>query len=436
MKLKTLKIIGISINISNTGPAFTWYQSAVFEAVEPPRRSRGRLVMHGLVMFGREFCYAVEAAFVTPVLLSVGLPRSMYSLVWLISPVLGFILQPVIGSASDYCRSPWGRRRPYILSLGIMMLVGITMFLNGDAVVSGKAFIFINFYCKIILLISGKNQFYDFIHDLKIKKAFPGNLYVFCYPAGLGGAFGYLIGAMDWGHSALGVLLGSEYQVIYFFSAITWGFFLTVHLFSIPETPLKKQQHTSESTAPTAPLILASNGTGYGALPKDPVPAPEIRPRSFSALSEANAVTSSAKQPSKEVSSLARVPPGLHLHSYPNSFTFTAQFVLQQLSHVYLLITAVSTLSPVLSHVLCPYGPALVYEHRKQGKEDPSAQGRGTGVDCAALTCMVQLAQIIVGAGLGALVNLAGSVVVVVLSASTMALIGCLFIAVFIRHVD
>lgn len=112
--------------------------SAVFGAVEPPRRSRGRLILHGLVMFGREFCYAVEAAFVTPVLLSVGLPRSLYSLVWLISPILGFLLQPIIGSASDYCRSSWGRRRPYILVLGILMLLGITLFLNGDAVISGE----------------------------------------------------------------------------------------------------------------------------------------------------------------------------------------------------------------------------------------------------------------------------------------------------------
>lgn len=61
---------------------------------------------------------------------------------------------------------------------------------------------------------------------------------------------------------------------------------------------------------------------------------------------------------------------------------------------------------------------------------------RGTGVDCAALTCMVQLAQIVVGAGLGALVNMAGSVVVVVLSASTVSLLGCIFIALFIRYVD
>lgn len=31
-----------------------------------------RWVMHGAVMFGREFCYAMETAFVTPVLLQIG----------------------------------------------------------------------------------------------------------------------------------------------------------------------------------------------------------------------------------------------------------------------------------------------------------------------------------------------------------------------------
>lgn len=115
---------------------------------------------------------------------------------------------------------------------------------------------------------------------------------------------------MDWGHSMMGQLLGSEYQVIYFFSAITWGIFLTVHLFSIPEQPLGKDLSASDSSPPSALRLLGSHSNGYGALAKEPVspvstvvPAsvPDLRPRSFSALGEANSVTSSAKQPNKEV---------------------------------------------------------------------------------------------------------------------------------------
>lgn len=36
-----------------------------------------RWVMHGAVMFGREFCYAMETALVTPVLLQIGESHSL-----------------------------------------------------------------------------------------------------------------------------------------------------------------------------------------------------------------------------------------------------------------------------------------------------------------------------------------------------------------------
>lgn len=168
---------------------------------------------------------------------------------------------------------------------------------------------------------------------------------VSCYFSGLGGACGYLIGAMDWGHSALGILLGSEYQVIYFFSALTWGFFLTVHLFSIPEKPLTKQ-YTSESCAPTAPLIVGTNGTSYGALTKEPLPTPDLRPRSFSALSEANAVTSSAKQPSKEVSSKRSI---LFSHCKHHNLLLAAHFFLLHMLSFGIFIWCL----PLYSQFLC-----------------------------------------------------------------------------------
>lgn len=124
-----------------------------------------------------------------------------------------------------------------------------------------------------------------------------------CFLAGLGGACGYLIGAMDWGHSALGFALGSEYQVIYFFSSLTWGIFLTMHLFSIPEKPLIKD-HSLDSCPTTSLLLEGPHHNGYGAVSKEPPPLPDMRQRSFSALSEANAVTPSAKHPNSEVSHL------------------------------------------------------------------------------------------------------------------------------------
>ncbi|XP_049593861.1 membrane-associated transporter protein [Syngnathus scovelli] len=520
-------------------------EGAVFGQVEPPRRSRGRLILHGLVMFGREFCYAVEAAFVTPVLLSVGLPRSMYSLVWLISPILGFLLQPIIGSASDYCRSPWGRRRPYILTLGLLMLVGITMFLNGDLIISA---LFADRSARrtwaIVLVMLGVVLF-DFAADF-IDGPIKAYLFDVCshqdkerglhYHAlltGLGGAFGYLMGAMDWVHTGLGQLLGSEYQVIFFFSALTWSFFLTIHLFSIPEEPLDKAA-ARQPSALNALRQLGSQQNGYGTLGKDPedpppVPVQDIRARSFSALGEANAVTSSAKQPSKETRERMTLKSLLKaIISMPNHYRylcishllgwtaflcnmlfftdFMGQIVYKgnpyaehnstsyatyergvEIGCWGLCINAVS--SAVFSYVqrlLLPYvglkglyflgyfvfglGTGLIglfpnviatlvlcsvfgvmsstlytipfnliAEYQREEEEEMARRGggetaRGTGVDCAALTCMVQLAQILVGAGLGALVNMVGSVVVVVLSASTVSLLGCMFIALFVRQ--
>ncbi|XP_068191239.1 membrane-associated transporter protein [Antennarius striatus] len=522
-------------------------EGTVFGPVEPPRLSRGRLILHGLVMFGREFCYAVEAAFVTPVLLSVGLPRSLYSLVWLISPILGFLLQPVIGSASDHCRSPWGRRRPYILVLGILMLFGITMFLNGDTVMSAIvsdrsmrsvwAIVVVMFG---VVLFDFSADFIDgpikaYLFDVCSHQDKERGLHYHALLTGLGGACGYLVGAMDWGHSTIGQLLGSEYQVIYFFSALTWSIFLTVHLFSIPERPLGKDG--PDASPPSSLQLLGAQTSDYGALLREPLSSegptspPDLRPRSFSALGEANSVTSSAKQPNKEAQkrmtlrsllrTIINMPPHLrclcvsHLLGWTaflcNMLFFTdfmGQIVYkgnpyaEHNSTAYvtyergvevgcwgLCINAVSSaLYSYVQHFLLPYiglkglyfvgyfvfglGTGLIglfpnitatlvlcsvfgvmsstlytipfnlvaeyqLEEEEQLKLGAGSEGqRGTGVDCAALTCMVQLAQIIVGAGLGALVNLAGSVIVVVLSASAVALLGCIFISLFIRNVE
>ncbi|XP_068609210.1 membrane-associated transporter protein [Brachionichthys hirsutus] len=514
-------------------------ESTAFGSVEPPRLPRGRLVLHGLVMFGREFCYAVEAAFVMPVLLSVGLPRSLYSLVWLLSPILGFLLQPVIGSASDRCRSPWGRRRPYILVLGVLMLIGITMFLNGDAVISATVSDRSMRSVWAIVVVMFGAVLFDFAADF-IDGPIKAYLFDVCshqdkerglhYHAlltGLGGACGYLVGAVDWGHSAFGQLLGSEYQVIYFFSALTWGVFLTMHLFSIPERPLGKD--APDLSPPSSLRLLGSHTNDYGALEKGPQSVPDLRSRPFSTLGGGSSVTSSTKQPNKQkrmtfrslMKTVMDMPShlrflclshllgwtaflcnmlfftdfmgqivykgdpyaghdstayiayergvemgcwGLCINAVSSAlYSYVQHFLIPHvgLKGMYFLgylafglgtgliglfpsVTAtlvLCSLFGVLSNTLYIVPFSLMAEYQLKEQEQLKLGGgpggqRGTGMDCAALTCMVQLAQLIVGVGLGALVNLAGSVTVVVISASAVALVGCIFIALFIRNVE
>ncbi|XP_027751472.1 membrane-associated transporter protein isoform X2 [Empidonax traillii] len=468
-------------------------------AVVPRKRAVGRLVMHSMAMFGREFCYAVEAAFVTPVLLSVGLPKNLYSLVWLISPILGFVLQPVVGSASDHCTCSWGRRRPYILGLGIIMLLGMALYLNGDVMIS--AFIEENEKQRtwaIVVTMLGVVLF-DFAADF-IDGPIKAYLFDVC--------------------SHQDKEKGLHYHAL--FTALVFIICLTVHLCSIPEVPLRCKNEEAKF------LLEATEPHTYSSIEEEikngylKSTCTEIK----AAAKPGKCAVASQDQRQMTLKSLLKTLLNMPSHyrclcvshlfgwmAFLSNMLFFTDFMGQVVyqgnpyaphnSTLYLTyktgvemgcwglcINAIS--SSVYSYVqkvLLPYiglkglyfigyllfglGTGLiglfpnVYStlalcslfgvmsstlytvpfhliaeyHREeeslklQDGEQAGEHGRGKGIDCAALTCMVQLAQIILGVGLGLLVSVAGSAVTVI-SASTVALVGCCFVAFCVRYVE
>ncbi|CAL1608310.1 unnamed protein product [Knipowitschia caucasica] len=239
----------------------------------PPRRTFQELLFNGCVLFGIEFSYAMETAYVTPVLLQMGLPDQFYSLVWFISPILGFLVQPLIGAWSDRCTSRFGRRRPFIFALAIGALVGLTLVLNGrdigalvaDTALDHKWGIILTI-CGVVLMDfsadSADNPSHAYMMDVCSPEDQDRGLNIHALLAGLGGGFGYIVGGINWDQTQFGKSMGGQLRVIYLFTSITLVFATSMTLFSIPERPLPKTQANKTSSkshikSPSLPLPLS-----------------------------------------------------------------------------------------------------------------------------------------------------------------------------------
>lgn len=88
------------------------------------KKTRSELTRISAAVMGIEFSYAAETAFVSPILLKIGVEHQHMTMVWGLSPLLGFLVTPILGSLSDGCRSSMGRRRPFILLLALGVLIG------------------------------------------------------------------------------------------------------------------------------------------------------------------------------------------------------------------------------------------------------------------------------------------------------------------------
>ncbi|XP_028854190.1 proton-associated sugar transporter A isoform X2 [Denticeps clupeoides] len=254
----------------------------------PPRRTFPELLFNGCILFGIEFSYAMETAYVTPVLLQMGLPDQFYSLVWFISPILGnvrgehgkndttvflpfitsslflsfqphffvaegFLLQPILGAWSDRCTSRFGRRRPFILALAIGALLGLTLVLNGrdigaavaDTAASHKWGIVLT-VCGVVLMDfsadSADNPSHAYMMDVCGPEDQDRGLNIHALLAGLGGGFGYIVGGINWDQTEFGQAIGGQLRVVYLFTSVTLVAATAMTLTSIPERPLPQTQ--------------------------------------------------------------------------------------------------------------------------------------------------------------------------------------------------
>ncbi|KAF6241742.1 hypothetical protein HO173_000454 [Letharia columbiana] len=86
------------------------------EGEEEQSKSTFYLIILTLGIGGLQIAWATELSNGSPYLLSLGMSKSLLAFVWIAGPLSGTLVQPYIGIRSDNCRSPWGKRVPFMLA--------------------------------------------------------------------------------------------------------------------------------------------------------------------------------------------------------------------------------------------------------------------------------------------------------------------------------
>jgi len=84
---------------------------------------------------GVQFGFALQNANASRILTSLGADPHNLSFFWLVAPVMGLIVQPVVGAASDKTWTRFGRRSPYILFGAIISMFAMFFMPNAPLVI-------------------------------------------------------------------------------------------------------------------------------------------------------------------------------------------------------------------------------------------------------------------------------------------------------------
>ena len=213
------------------------------------RKTRKELIILSSIVCGIEFCYSAETAFVTPTLLTAGLPIDTASIIWCLSPLFGFFVSPILGSLSDACKSSYGRRRPFIILYSIGIIIGLVLVPNSQYISrliandSHSVSLFLTIIGAVLLDFccdACQSPSRALLFEVTLHEDHAIGLSTFTIMAGFGGAVGYLIGGIDWEKfTFIEEMLGSDHKkIVFLFCSIAFVFCSVLTITSFEEIPL------------------------------------------------------------------------------------------------------------------------------------------------------------------------------------------------------
>jgi maltose/moltooligosaccharide transporter len=106
---------------------------------QQPQLSFWQLWTVSFGFLGVQFGFALQNANASRILSDLGADLHSLSFFWLVAPIMGLLVQPIVGAASDRTWNRMGRRRPFILAGAIAAAIGMFLMPNASLFVAFMA---------------------------------------------------------------------------------------------------------------------------------------------------------------------------------------------------------------------------------------------------------------------------------------------------------
>ena len=83
--------------------------------------------------FGVQIAYALQSANISRIFATLGADPHTLSFFWVLPPLMGMIVQPIVGAMSDKTWCKWGRRKPYLYVGAIVAIIVMALLPNSGS---------------------------------------------------------------------------------------------------------------------------------------------------------------------------------------------------------------------------------------------------------------------------------------------------------------
>ena len=101
--------------------------------MQKPTLSFGQMWNLSFGFFGVQIAYALQSANISRIFATLGADPHTLSFFWLLPPLMGMIVQPIVGAMSDKTWCKWGRRKPYLYVGAIVAIIVMALLPNSGS---------------------------------------------------------------------------------------------------------------------------------------------------------------------------------------------------------------------------------------------------------------------------------------------------------------